>query len=93
MSIIFERMVGNPVTIDGTARNAAGGAVVLTDDRTPIYIDGLQSWDKNTDGKKIKVKGTLAKRGPDKVVNDKGEHAHGFADDRFVLEKPSWTVV
>jgi hypothetical protein len=86
------QQVDREVTIEGTARNAAGGAVVLTDDRTPVYIDGLESWDRKVDGKKVKAKGTLRKRGGQQVVNDKGEHSHGFPGERYVLEKPSWSV-
>ena len=88
----LESQVDQQVTIEGTARNAAGGAVVLTADRTPVYVAGLGSWDRATDGKHVKAKGTLRKAGGQQVVNAKGEHSHGFPGERFVLEQPSWTV-
>ena len=88
----LQSKVGRQVTIEGTARNAAAGAVVLTDDRTPIYVDGLERWDRATDGKKVSASGTLRKRGGDQVVNDRGEYRHGTPGDRFVLEQPSWKV-
>lgn len=89
----LEKMVDSEVTIEGTARNAAAGAVVLTDDRTPVYMDGMDRWDRTADGKKVSAKGTLRKRGnSDPLVNDKGEVRHGVAGDQFVLEKPSWTL-
>jgi hypothetical protein len=84
--------VDSKVTIEGTARNAALGAVVLTDDRTPVYVDGLESWDRATDGKKVSASGMLGKCGGDQLVNAAGEYRHGVPGDRFVLEQPSWTV-
>ena len=84
--------IDRDVTVEGTARNAAGGAVVLTDDRTPVYIDGLESWDRATDGKHVRAKGTLRRRGGQQTVNAKGEHSHGFPGERYVLEKPTWSV-
>jgi hypothetical protein len=86
------QMIDRDVSLEGTARNAAGGAVVLTDDRTPVYIAGLESWDRATDGKKVKAKGKLRRLGGQPVVNSQGEHSHGFPSDRFVLEQASWTV-
>jgi hypothetical protein len=88
----LEQMVDKAVTIDGTARNAAGGAVVLTDDRTPVYVDGLAEWDRAVDGKKVRAKGTLRKRDGGSLQNAKGEYSHGVPGARFVLEQPSWTV-
>jgi len=88
----LDQQVGTKVTIRGTARNAAAGAVVLTDDRTPVYVAGLDRWDRATDGKQISASGTLRKVGGDPVVNDRGEHSHGVPGDRFVLEQPTWTV-
>ena len=88
----LQSKVGTQVTIEGTARNAAAGAVVLTDDRTPVYVDGIASWDRATDGKKVSASGTLRTRGGDPVVNDRGEYSHGVPGDRFVLEQPSWKV-
>ena len=88
----LNQQVDREVTIEGTARNAAGGAVVLTDDRTPVYVDGLEAWDRKTDGKKVKAKGTLRRRGGQQTVNAQGEHSHGIPGERYVLEKPTWSV-
>jgi len=91
MTASLDTMVDQTVTIEGVARNAAGGAIVMTEDRTPVYLDGMDRWDRTTDGKQVTVKGTLRKHGGQKTVNDKGEYIHGFPDARFVVEKPSWT--
>lgn len=89
----LEQMVDSDVTIEGTARNAAGGAVVLTADRTPVYIDGLGEWNRATDGKQVRAKGTLRRRGADQTQGANGEQNHGFPGERFVLEGPSWSAV
>ena len=88
----LDTQVGSQVTIEGTARNAMAGAVVLTADRTPVYVDGLERWDGAFDGKKVSASGTLRKRGPDDVVAGNGEQASGIAADHFVLEQPTWAL-
>ena len=88
----LDQKVGTQVTVQGTARNAMAGAVVLTDDRTPVYVEGLERWDSSFDGKKVNASGTLRKRGGDDVVNDRGEHSSGIAGDHFVLEQPTWAL-
>lgn len=88
----LEQQVGSQVTIEGTARNAMAGAVVLTADRTPVYVDGLERWDGAFDGKKISASGTLRKRGADDVVAGNGEQASGIGADHFVLEQPTWAL-
>jgi hypothetical protein len=88
----LDQQVGQQVTIQGTARNAMAGAVVLTSNRTPIYLEGVESWDGSVDGKSISASGVLRKRGGDDVVNASGEHASGISGEHFVLEQPTWTV-
>lgn len=88
----LDQQVGTQVTIEGTARNAMAGAVVLTSDRTPVYVDGLERWDRAVDGKQVSASGTLRKRGPDDVVDGSGVQSSGIASAHFVLEKPTWTV-
>ncbi len=93
MSIALDGMVDTNATIKGTARNAHAGAVVLTEDRTPIYIDGLQSWSATgMDGRDVEVTGTLRLRSlaPDPVVDDDGAVSHGITGDSYVIENASW---
>jgi hypothetical protein len=87
----LDSKVDSKTTIEGTARNAAGGAMVMSD-QTPVYIDGLEAWDAGANGKHVSVSGTLRKRGPDQTVNDKGEYSSGFTSSRFVLESATWKV-
>jgi hypothetical protein len=88
----LEQKIGTQVTVDGTARNAMAGAVVLMADRTPVYIAGLDSWDDAFDGKKISASGTLRKRGADDVLANSGEQRSGITGDHFVLEQPTWAL-
>ncbi|HTR51222.1 MAG TPA: hypothetical protein VMJ10_10985 [Kofleriaceae bacterium] len=88
----LDTQVGTQVTIDGTARNAALGAVVVGEKGMPIYIAGLERWDRTIDGKPVSVSGKLTKVAPDDVVDASGQHAHGAPGARFVLEQASWTV-
>lgn len=88
----LETHVGKAVTVEGTAKNAAGGAIVMLEDRTPVYLDGMDRWDAATNNKPVSAKGTLRKQGGQPTMNDKGEAIHGFPDARFVLEHPTWTV-
>lgn len=88
----LDTKVGHAVTIQGVARNAAGGAVVMTDDREPIYLSGVERWDSAANGKHVSVKGTLRKQGGQAATNDQGEAVHGIPDAHFVIDQPSWTV-
>ena len=88
----LDSKLGTQVTIDGTARNAALGAVVVGEKGMPIYIDGLERWDRAIDGKPVSVTGKLQKIAPDDVVDANGVYSHGAPGSRFVLEQASWTV-
>jgi hypothetical protein len=88
----LEQQIGTQVTIEGTARNAMAGAVVLTPDRTPVYVAGLERWDSAFDGKKISATGTLRKESPDDVVAANGDASSGIGSSRFVLEQPTWAL-
>lgn len=85
----LDQNVDKQVTIESVAENASQGAIV-TVGRTPVYIDGLQRWDRALDGKKVTVTGTLRREAGDEVVNAKGEYSHGVPNGRFVLESASW---
>lgn len=88
----LDSKVGTQVTIEGTARNAMAGAVVLTADRTPVYVQGLERWDSAFDGKQVSASGTLRKHGGDATMSDSGEASSGIPGDHFVLEQPTWTL-
>lgn len=86
------KLVGQQVTLKGTARDAAEGAVVMLKDRTPVYVKGLFSWDDALDRKTIVVTGTLRLGGgsSEPLVNAKGEHSEGSQGDMLVIEDATW---
>ena len=94
MSIQLDSMLDKKATITGVAGNARMGAVVLTDDRTPIYIDGLESWaDTDLAGQQVEVSGTLRSRSlaPQATVDADGAVSHGMdGASSYVLENASW---
>lgn len=94
MSIQLDSMLDKKATITGVARNARMGAVVVTDDRTPIYLDGVDSWDDtDLDGQRVEVSGTLRRRSiaPQATVDADGAVSHGMdGADNYVLENASW---
>ncbi|MFT3694856.1 MAG: hypothetical protein QM831_17030 [Kofleriaceae bacterium] len=81
--------VGKQITVEGTARNAAAGAVIMTGDG-PIYLQGIESWDKATDGKQVSVTGTLRAQDNGSLVNDKGEYSHGIPGKKYELASATW---
>lgn len=80
------------ITVQGVARDAHAGAVVLLSDGTPIFIGGLQSWEPALEWKTVRATGTLrdGKMAPDPEVNAKGEVSHGMYGDALVLEHAKW---
>ena len=82
--------------LTGQARNAHAGAVLLCEDRTPVYLAGIPSWDDHgIDGETIEARGTLRLRSlaPDPVVEASGSVSHGIEGDSFVLEDARWSVI
>ncbi|MCA9491525.1 MAG: hypothetical protein KC621_16450 [Myxococcales bacterium] len=43
--------------IEGVARDAKGGAVILLDDGAPVYVDGLETWPPGVHGLRIRAEG------------------------------------
>ncbi|MCS6916027.1 MAG: hypothetical protein RMK29_13400 [Myxococcales bacterium] len=86
------QFINQRVTLVGTARDAASGAVVLLSDGTPVYIRGLDYWDRGWNWKRIRASGVLreAKLAPDPEVNQQGEVSHGMYGDALVLEGATW---
>jgi hypothetical protein len=89
------QQVGQQAEIRGTARNAMAGAVVLTEDRTPVYIDGLERWDDSLDGSEVRVTGTLTRgsAAPQASTNQQGEVSHGMEGGNFIVQDAKWEKV
>ena len=85
---------GTLITVTGTARNAKMGAVVVTDNG-PYYLQGMQEWSEEFNGKQVSVAGTLgsAKLAPDPVPTAKGEQNPGMFGTSQVLAEAQVTLV
>ena len=63
----FNIQIGKRITIEGEAANTKFGALVIINDDTSVWIDGLDSWspeyytDEN-DGEIVRVTGTIIER-------------------------------
>ena len=81
------------VTIEGTARDAKAGAVVVTD-KGAIYVEKLESWPSALQGRKVRVTGVLVteKLIPD-PINERGELVQGAVGDQTLLRGATWTAV
>jgi hypothetical protein len=87
--------VDQDVTLTGKAETARMGAMVTVDvngKKRPVYIDGLDRWDSQYDGKDVEVKGTLRFEQPDDVVDQAGNYSTGVPAGRFVLESATWDL-
>ncbi len=80
------------LTLQGTARNAHAGALVVLSDRRTIYVGGLQEWPEALDRKTVRVTGVLRRRklAPDPEVNSKGEVSHGMQGSVTVVDDATW---
>lgn len=86
---------GTEITIQGTARNAHAGALVVLSDHTTIYVLGLQEWTDQVHRATVRVTGNFIRTSlaPDPEMNAKGEHSHGMQGKVSVLADATWEVV
>lgn len=90
----LDKLIDQAATVSGVARDARMGAVVFLDDRTPVYVAGLEEWDGKTSGKPINATGTLRRRKllPDPVTDARGGISDGIEGQSYVLENASWQL-
>lgn len=84
--------LGSKVAIEGTARDAKGGAVVLiAPGEEPVYLEGVARWPDALSGRRVAVEGTLHRK---KLLPDPGVEPRtaGAEGDQLVLESPTWTA-
>lgn len=88
----IEKTIGQKITILGIAKDAKGGAVLLTSDNGPIYIKGLDSWPMELFDKQIKATGVLKEEKfiPDPVIDENGSISTGAYGDQLVLENAEY---
>lgn len=85
---------GQVVTLEGTAFDAKGGAVVKLEDGSVFYVEGVESWPDEALRKKVSVTGKLVEKKiiPD-PVNEGGLYSAGAEGPQDVLESATWKVV
>jgi hypothetical protein len=83
--------VGETVSFEATARDAAGGAMVLVGSGLPIYIRGLARWPKELAGKRVSLTGELGLRESQLPATPPGGvPAHGIPSATYVLDDARW---
>jgi hypothetical protein len=83
--------VGETVSFEATALDAAGGAMVMVGTRTPVYIEGLQRWPRELARKRVTVTGALRRRESDLPETPPGGiPAHGIPSASYVLDDARW---
>jgi hypothetical protein len=84
--------VGKTVTLIGIARDAKGGAVLVTPRREPVYIKGPDCWPSEFFGKRISATGVLREEKyiPDPSIGANGAISQGAYGNQYVLEKAQW---
>jgi hypothetical protein len=74
-------------TVSGKAYNAKAGAVLMIDDDTPVYIEGMEEWDDDLIGKKVKLTGVLRpKQIYPEIHNEGGIISQGMSGTPMVLK-------
>lgn len=83
-------------TLQGTARDAKGGAVVVLESGEVVYVAGLFEWPPDVFGKRVKVTGRLRQKKmiPDPQVDPvTGAVSAGAVGEQDVLENPQWEIL
>lgn len=87
---------GESVTVEGTARDAKAGAVVLNADNEPIFVEGLESWSDEFSGKQVRVTGVLVQKQnfPSATVDASGAVSQGTDGEQLesVLVNAKWEL-
>ena len=90
----LKMLIGQKVNLNGTAKDAKGGAVLITPEGYVIYIRGLESWPSELLDKHMSVSGLLKKEKliPDPIIDENGAISTGALGDQLVLENIEYSV-
>lgn len=85
----LEKLIGQKVTLLGTAKDAKAGSVLITAYGNVIYIKELESWSSELLDKQVSVSGLLNKEKfiPDPETDENGAISSGAFGEQFVLKK------
>ena len=83
----LEKLKDQDVTLLGLAKDAKGGAVIITTDNNVIYIKGLQSWSPDIADSLVSVSGLLKQEKiiPDPITDKNGAISTGAFGEQFVI--------
>ncbi len=83
----LENHLEEVLTIKGTAKNAKGYAVLLTEEKAVIYIKKLPEWSEEILDTQMNVKGTLKKMKliPNPIIDQNGAISQGAQGLQYVL--------
>ena len=86
--IELKKRLGRKVELTGIARDAKGGAVLVTEKGEPIYIENLPSWPEDLFGKEVTMEGIIKEEKfiPDPVIEEYGAISQGAIGIQLVLE-------
>ncbi|MFX1258603.1 MAG: hypothetical protein ACFFAN_12130 [Promethearchaeota archaeon] len=92
--IELEKLLGQRVSLVGTAKDAKGGAVLLISNEDPIYIKGLSFWSAELIDKQVSAIGVLKKEKiiPDPKIDENGSISQGAIGIQLVLEKAKYSL-
>lgn len=84
----YQHAENKQIVVTGKALNAKGGAIVIGANEIPYYLEGVDSWDRNVYGKKIKVSGTLV------IIRRKpGNPLAVVLREQRLIKKPKWELI
>ena len=90
----IEEQIGQNVSLNGTAKDAKGGAVLLTLEGDVIYIKGLEFWPSEILDKQISVNGLLKEEKfiPDPIIDKDGAISTGAYGIQLILENAEYCL-
>lgn len=90
--IMLSAKIGQFIEIMGKAFNAKSGAMVLLEDQSAVFLDGLLEWPEEWLRKEVRVKGRLTRKklAPDPVTDKNGAVSTGAFGSNYVLEEAEY---
>lgn len=87
--------IGQFIEITGKAFNAKSGAMVLLEDQSSVFLDGLMEWPEKMLGKELRVQGRLTRKklAPDPVTDKNGAVSTGAFGSNYVLEEAEYHLL
>jgi hypothetical protein len=80
------------ITVSGVAQNGKGNALLVTEDSTVYYIEGMDSWETNVVGRKIEITGVsqLESMSEGDLKNEQGEYKQSVSGEKRILTNVQW---